>query len=163
MFTINAKYSDTVEVNTNIEAVREFFADIRNFIELMPGIESIHTDAGGIAHWKIRAEIPFVGSMTQKFDVQLTEDNENRIEWSPVQGETKNFLRYAADFLEKGKDLTLVNFSQAVEMRRKSARELHLLAGFAGEKIISGEMSKRIAEMIQNFIAKAKERLENKK
>lgn len=160
MFTINAKYSDSVEVNANIEAVREFFSDIRNFIELMPGIESIHKDANGIAHWKIRADIPFVGSMTQKFDVQLTEDNESRIEWSPVAGETKNLLRYAAEFLEKGKNLTLVNFSQVVEMRRNSARELHLLAGLAGESIISGEMNKRIAEMIQNFTGKAKIKLE---
>ncbi len=162
MFTINAKYSDTVEVNTNIEAVREFFSDIRNFIELMPGIESIHTDAGGTAHWKIRADIPFIGSMTQKFDVQLTDNTDERIEWSPANGETKNLLRYAAEFLEKGKELTLVNFSQAVEMRRNSARELHMLAGLAGENIISGEMNKRIAEMIQRFIGKAKEKLENK-
>ena len=160
MFTINAKYSDTVEVNANIKAVREFFSDIKNFIELMPGIESIHKDATGIAHWKIRADIPFIGSMTQKFDVQLTEDTESRIEWSPVVGETKNLLRYAAEFFEKGQDLTLVNFSQFVEMRRNSARELHMLAGLAGESIISGEMDKRIAEMIQNFTRKAKIKLE---
>ena len=162
MFTINAKYSDRLEVNTNIEAVREFFADIRNFIELMPGVESIHTDANGTAHWKIRADIPLVGSMTQKFDVELTENSQERIEWSPVRGETKNLLRYAADFFEKGKDLTLVHFSQAVELRRSSARELHMLAGLAGESIISNEMSKRIAEMIQRFIEKAKDKLENK-
>ena len=36
MFTIRAKYTDTVEVKTNLERAREFFADIRNFVELMP-------------------------------------------------------------------------------------------------------------------------------
>lgn len=160
MFTIRANYSDTVEVKTSLEAVREFFADIRNFIELMPGIESIHTDGKGVTHWKIRADVPFVGTFSQKFAVELAENSEERIEWSPVAGETRNLLRYAADFLEKGANLTLVNFSQIVELRRNSARELHLLAGVAGETIISREMSKRIAEMIKTFVQKAKNKLE---
>jgi carbon monoxide dehydrogenase subunit G len=160
MFTIRANYSDTVELKTNADAAREFFADIRNFVELMPGVESIHIDAKGIAHWTIRAEIPVVGSMMQKFAVVKTEDDEEIIEWSPVAGEAKNLLRFAAEFLEKGKNLTLVQFSQVVELRRNSARDFHLLAGLAGESIISSEMSKRVAEMIKTFVRKAKERLE---
>lgn len=160
MFTIKANYSDTVEVRTSLEAVREFFSDIKNFVELMPGIESIHTDAKGVTHWKIRADIPLVGPMMQKFAVQLIENDEDRIEWSPVAGEDKNLLRYAADFLEKGRDLTLVKFSQVIELRRNSAKELHLLAGVAGESIISKEMTKRVGEMIKIFVRKAKERLE---
>jgi hypothetical protein len=54
-----------------------------------------------------------------------------------------------------------VQISQTVEMRRNSARDLHLLAGLAGESIISGEMSKRVAEMIKIFVQKARERLES--
>ncbi len=160
MFTIRAKYSDKVEVKTSLEKVREFFSDIKNFVELMPSVESIHTDAKGIAHWTIRAEIPIIGSMMQKFAVELAENDEERIEWIPVNGETKNLLRYAAEFIEKGKDLTLVQFSQAVEMRRDSARELHLLAGLAGESIISSEMTKKIAEMLKTFVRRAQEKLE---
>lgn len=160
MFTIRANYSDTVEVNTSLEKVREFFSDIKNFVELMPGVESIHIDAQGVAHWTIRAKIPFIGAMTQKFAVVRTENEEEIIEWSPVAGEAKNLLRYAAEFLEKGKNLTMVNFSQAVELRRKSARELHLLAGLAGESVISSQMNSRIAEMLKIFVQKAKERLE---
>ena len=160
MFTIRANYSDTIEVRTNLEAAREFFSDIRNFVELMPGIESIHTDAKGVTHWKIRADVPLVGSFKEKFAVELTENEEDRIEWSPVAGETKNLLRYAADFLEKGRDLTLVQFSQIIELRRNSAKELHLLAGVAGASIISREMTRQVGEMIKIFVRKAKERLE---
>ncbi|MBA3633588.1 MAG: hypothetical protein H0W58_12405 [Acidobacteria bacterium] len=161
MFIIRADYSDQVEVKTSLEKVREFFGDIKNFVELMPSVESIHTDAKGISHWTIRADIPFVGSMMQKFAVEMAENNEERIEWLPVAGETKNLLRYAAEFIEKGKNLTFVQFSQAVELRRNSARELHLLAGLAGESIISSEMSKKIAEMLTLFIQRARERLES--
>ncbi len=161
MFTIRAKYSDKVEVKTNLEKVREFFGDIRNFVELMPSVESIHTDAKGIAHWTIRAEIPIIGAMKQKFAVELAESGEERIEWIPLAGETKNLLRYAAEFIEKGKDLTIVQFTQSVEMRRDSARELHLLAGLAGESIISSEMTKRIAEMLKIFFGRAQEKLES--
>lgn len=160
MFTVKAGYSDNVEVETNIEKVREFFSDIRNFADLMPGIASIHTDSKGVAHWKIQAEIPLVGQMMQKFAVELSENTEERIEWFPVALETQNFLRFSADFLEKAKNTTLIHFSQMVELRRKSARELHYLAGLAGESLISTEMTKKVREMIKVFIQRAKEKLE---
>jgi carbon monoxide dehydrogenase subunit G len=160
MFTVKAGYSDNIEVQTNIEKVREFFSDIRNFADLMPGITSIHTDAKGVAHWKIQAEIPLVGQMMQKFAVELSENSEERIEWFPVALETQNFLRFSADFLEKAKNVTQIQFSQMVELRRKSARELHYLAGLAGESLISTEMTKKVSEMIKVFIQRAKEKLE---
>ena len=160
MFTVKAGYSDVIELRSGVDEVREFFSNIANFADLMPGVSQIHTDAKGIAHWKIQAEIPVVGQMLQKFAVELAEDSEDRIEWSPLRTEAENFLRYSADFLEKAKDVTHVHFSQMVELRRKTARDLHFLAGLAGESLISSEMNKRIAEMIKVFIAKAKERLE---
>ena len=160
MFTVKAGYSDNIEVQTNVEKVREFFADITNFVDLMPGIASIHTDAKGVAHWKIQAEIPLVGQMMQKFAVELSENSEERIEWFPVPVETQNFLRFSAEFLEKAKNVTLVHFSQMVELRRKSARDLHYLAGLAGESLISTEMTKKVREMIKIFIQRAKEKLE---
>ena len=162
MFTIRAAYSDKVEIKTSLEKVGEFFSDIKNFVELMPGVESIHTDGRGVTHWKIRAEIPLIGEMKQKFAVALSEKTDERIEWSPQKDEKQNFLRYAVDFVEKNANSTLVQFSQTVEMRRDSARDLHLLAGLAGESIISGEMSKRVAEMIKIFVRRARERLEGK-
>lgn len=160
MFTIKAGYSDNIEVQTSIERVREFFTDISNFAELMPGTASIHTDAKGVAHWKIQAEIPLVGQMIQKFAVELSENTAERIEWFPVAVETQNFLRFSAEFLEKARDVTLVHFSQMVELRRKSARDLHYLAGLAGETLISNEMTKKVREMIKIFIQRAKEKLE---
>lgn len=160
MFTIKAGYSDDIELRTSAERVREFFIDLKNFVDLMPGIQSIHTDAKGVAHWKIEAEIPVVGPMMQKFAVELAENSEERVEWFPIALESQNFLRFSAEFLEKAKDVTLVHFTQMVELRRKSARELHMLAGLAGETIISNEMSKKIAEMIKIFINRAKEKLE---
>ncbi len=160
MFTIRAGYTDKVEVKTNLERVREFFSDIKNFIDLMPNIESIHTDNKGVIHWKIRADIPLIGSFREKFSVEIAEESDERMEWLPVSGETKNFLRYAVDYVETDVNKTMIQFSQTVELRRKSASQLHLLAPLAGESIISSEMSKRIAEMITQFVQKARQRLE---
>ncbi len=126
----------------------------------MPGVQQVHTDAKGLAHWKVQTEIPVVGKILEKFTLELAEDSEDRIEWTPLKTEAENFLLYSADFLAKARDVTLVHFSQVVELRRRSARDLHFLAGLAGETIISNEMTKRITEMIQVFIDKAKERLE---
>lgn len=160
MFTIRAGYTDKVEVKTNLERVREFFSDIKNFIDLMPNIESIHTDGKGITHWKIRADIPLIGSFREKFSVEIAEESDERIEWLPIKGETKNFLRYAVDYVETGVNKTMIQFSQAVEIRRKSASQLHLLAPLAGESLISSEMNKRIEEMIKLFVQKARQRME---
>lgn len=160
MFTIKAGYSDQIEFKSSADKVRDFFCDMKNFADLMPGVASIHEDAKGVAHWRIDADLPVVGTMTQKFAVELAENSDERVAWFPVSVETGNFLRYSADFLEKAKNVTIVHFSQMVELRRKSARELHMLAGIAGESLISSEMSKKISEMIKIFIQRAKERLE---
>lgn len=160
MFTVKAAYSDNIEIRSSADKVREFFTDITNFAEMMPGVQQIHTDAKGVAHWKVQTEIPLVGQILQKFALELSEDSDERVEWTPIRTEAENFLRYSADFLEQAKNVTIVHFSQMVELRRKSARDLHYLAGLAGESIISNEMTKRITEMIKVFIDRAKERLE---
>ncbi len=160
MFTVKAGYSSDIEIRSNVDKVREFFLNIRNFADLMPGVEQIHTDANGIAHWKVQAEVPVVGHILQKFALELAEESQDRVEWMPLQTEAENFLRYSADFLEKAKDITLVHFSQAVELRRKKAGDLHALAWLAGESLISSEMTKSITKMIRTFIDRAKERLE---
>ncbi len=160
MFTVKAGYSSDIEIRSSVDKVREFFLNITNFAEMMPGVEQVHTDAKGIAHWKVQTEVPVVGHILQKFALELAENTEDRVEWSPLRTEAENFLRYSADFLEKAKDVTLVHFSQAVELRRKSSRDLHSLAWMAGESIISNEMTKSITKMIKIFIDRAKEKLE---
>jgi len=159
MFTIKAGVSDKFEVNAGIEKVREFFGENRNIVEMMDGVESIHTDNKDVTHWKIFAEVPLIFSLKVSFPVELAEKTDERIEWIPARGETQNFLKYSADLFEMSDDLTIVQLMQSVELRRKSARELHPLAGLAGEKIISAEMQRRITEMVTKFIRKAQGKL----
>ena len=160
MFKVRANFSETFEFSAGLDNVREFFSDIGNFLEYMPSIESIHTDAKGVTYWKIRADIPFVGSFVERFPVMETENSEERVEWSPFEQERYNFLRYAADFLPKSSRSTLVQFSQNIELRRDSASDLHVLAGLVGETLIGNEMSRRIAHMLNAFIEKARSKIE---
>lgn len=159
MFTVKAAFSDDIEIKASAEKVRDFFLDVSNFAEMMPGVDRAHRDAQGVAHWRVEAEIPFVGKMVQDFSLELTENTPERVEWSPRADETGNFLRYSADFLEAA-GVTNVHFAQQVELRRKKASELHSLAWLAGESLISKEMTASITEMIRAFIERAKERLE---
>ncbi|HXG82678.1 MAG TPA: SRPBCC domain-containing protein [Pyrinomonadaceae bacterium] len=161
MFIIRTATSDKFEVNTPIDKVREFFTDIRNFVEIMPNVESIHSNPDGTARWTIRAKIPLIGAMRQSFSVELAENTGERVEWIPKTGETQNLLRYAADFIEKSAGATVVQFSQNVELRRNSAGELHFLAGLAGENRVSKGMQVEVAGMIKKFVRRAKEKLEN--
>jgi carbon monoxide dehydrogenase subunit G len=159
MFQVRAGFSEQVEWRTSAEAARAFFSDLRNFVELMPGVERITAEAGGIARWLIRAEVPVVGAIRQAFAVSKTLDEPARIEWSPAAGENKNFLRYAASFEERGAT-TRIRIEQRVELRRGSARELHTLAGLAGEGRLSAALQKGVTEMLQSFLQRARSRLE---
>lgn len=159
MFRIKASYTEQLELRTTIERAREFFSEFRNFVDLMPGIESIRKEAGGIMRWIVRAEVPVIGAVHASFAVEKTEDRPERLEWSPARSEAKNYLRYAAAFEERGHKV-LVRIAQHVELRRSHGRDFHTLAGLIGEGAISAEMQKRVSEMIKTFLERAQEKLE---
>ena len=159
MFRIKASYTEQLELRTTLERAREFFSELRNFVDLMPGIEGIRKEAGGIMRWMVRAEVPIIGSVYATFPVEKTEDLPDRLEWSPARSEAKNYLRYAAAFEERGHKV-LVRIAQHVELRRPHSRDLHTLAGLIGEGAISAEMQKRVSEMIKTFLERAQAKLE---
>ena len=156
MFKIRADYNESFEIACDSDSVRAFFSDIKNYIDLMPNIERIHVDADDVMHWKIRVAVPLVGSFTEVFKVSEVSNDEERVDWKPTSGEKNNLMSFSTEFLSKGKNKTLVQFSQIIEMRRRSASDLHFLAGFAGESVISTEMTRRITEMLDGFIQKTK-------
>lgn len=159
MFRIKASYADQLELQTTLERAREFFGELRNFADLMPGIEGIRKEAGGIMRWVVRAEVPVIGAVHASFTVEKTEDSPERLEWSPARSEMKNYLRYAAAFEERGHKV-LIKIVQHVELRRKHAKDLHRFAILVGESAISAEMQKRVREMIKTFLERARVKLE---
>jgi len=161
LFRIAAEYSEQFEVRASIERAREFFNEPRHFVELMPGVESITAGARGVMRWLIRAEVPVLGAIRQSFSVVKTEDNQERIEWTPADDERQNFLRYAATFEPLDAARTLVKVVQKVELRRKNGKELHMLASFVGESRISKEMQKGVTDMMRAFLTSARARLES--
>ena len=159
MFRIKASYADQLELRTTLEKAREFFGELRNFADLMPGIEGIRKEAGGIIRWVVRAEVPVIGAVHATFTVEKTEDSPERLEWSPARSEMKNYLRYAAAFEERGHKV-LIKIVQHVELRRQHAKDLHRFAILVGEGAISAEMQKRVREMIKTFLERARVKLE---
>jgi carbon monoxide dehydrogenase subunit G len=159
MFQIRAAFSEQVEWRTSAERAREFLNDVRNFVELMPNVERITAEAGGVMRWLIRAEAPVVGSIRQAFSVFQSINEAGRIEWSPVTGERQNFLRYVAVFEERG-ETTRIRIEQRVELRREHARQLHTLAGLAGQGRLSDALQRGVADMVRTFLQRARARLE---
>jgi carbon monoxide dehydrogenase subunit G len=159
VFQIRAGYDEQLEIKTTLERARTFFGDLRNFAELMPGVESIKAEADGVVRWLIRAEVPVVGAIRQAFAVEQTTDAPAHIEWSPVPHERGNFLRYAAQFEQRGARV-LVKIVQRVELRRQHARELHMLAGLVGATRLSNEMQKGVTDMMRTFLQRARAKLE---
>jgi carbon monoxide dehydrogenase subunit G len=161
MFQIRAAFSEQVEWRTSVARAREFLNDLRNFVELMPNVERITAEAEGVARWLIRAEVPVVGSIRQAFAVAQSVDDPGRIEWSPVGGERQNLLRYTASFEDRG-GTTRIRIEQRVELRREHARQLHALAGLAGQGRLSEALQRGISEMMRTFLQRARARLENR-
>ncbi|HEV7644291.1 MAG TPA: hypothetical protein VGO50_10150 [Pyrinomonadaceae bacterium] len=161
MFIISAEFRDKLEVKASLEKVRGFLFDLENFARLMPEIESIRTDAKGITNWTIAVEIPIVGRLRQSFRLEPEEISDTEIIWRPAAGEKENLLRYTVLLMEKSADITLVQISQKVELRRNKARDLHTLAGVAGEALITKEMTKRVSHLIKEFLKKAKKKVES--
>src|ERR1043166_9484068 len=159
MFRIKASYSDQMELRTTLERAREFFGELRNFADLMPGIEGIRNEAGGIMRWIVRAEVPIIGAVHASFTVEKTEDSPERLEWSPARSEMKNYLRYAAAFEERGHKV-LIKIVQHVELRSRHGKILHLFAILVGEGAISAEKKNRVREMIKTFLERARVKLE---
>lgn len=159
MFNVKAAFSEQFDVGATAERARTFFNDLRNFVELVPGVERITAEAGGVMRWLIRAEIPVIGAVRHAFPVEQSVDSPGLIEWSPARGEKKNFLRYTASFEER-EGRTRVRVEQRVELRRQAARELHPLAPLVGEGRLSAELQKRLTEMMRAFVERARARLE---
>lgn len=160
MFVVRASLSEQAEWRVGAADARAFFAELRNFAELMPGVERIAAEPGGeAARWLIRADVPVVGSIRQAFAVARAVDLPGLIEWLPAPGEQKNLLRYEVEFEERGV-MTRVVVRLSVEIRRQSARELHALAGLAGERRLSAELQKGVTHMLRTYMQKARARLE---
>ena len=159
MFQVKAGFDEKLEVKTTLERARSFFGDLRNFAELMPGVEQIKQEAGGVVRWLVRADVPVIGAMRQAFSVAQVDDRPERIEWSPAPQERGNFLRYYAAFEQQGARV-LVRVVQRVELRRQRATELHMLAGLVGEHRLSAELQKGVTEMMRTFLQRARTRLE---
>jgi carbon monoxide dehydrogenase subunit G len=160
MFKARAEFREDVEVGAGVLVVREFFGDLENFVRLMPGVESIREEAGGVVCWTVCVDVGLAGKIRGQFRIVRTDDRPQRIEWGPAIDEKKNLLRYAASFEELAPLRTLVRVAERVELRRQSATELHLMAGLIGERRISAGMQERVASMMKTFLKRARAHLE---
>src|SRR6266542_5354068 len=123
MFRVKSSFKTELEIKAPLARVRAFFADLRNFPELLPGVENIRRELGGVARWTIATDTP-VGRVRLSLPVRETSPRADTIEWSPALTEAENLLRYSLKFAEQN-HATVVNISQQVELRRNRAWELH--------------------------------------
>ncbi|HYJ48005.1 MAG TPA: hypothetical protein VEV81_15450, partial [Pyrinomonadaceae bacterium] len=89
-----------------------------------------------------------------------TDDSPFRIEWVPAEGQAENLLRYAIGFAEESPSKTRVRFALRVELRRGRAKDLHLMAGFVGERRVSEGVQEDVDLMMKTFLKRARAELE---
>lgn len=159
MFIIKSNVNEKYEFQSSLENTWNFFADGNNYVEFMPNLDSIHTDGRGISRWNVSVDVPLIGSWKMAFAVDFLA-SDDIIEWYPSINEKQNFLRCVTQLVEKDDRLVEVRISHNLELRRSQAADFHLLAGMAGESMISREMQSEVSRMLKIFMQKAKERLE---
>lgn len=160
MFRVRADFREDLEIGAGVERVRALFAGPQSFARLAPGVESVEQTGADSAVWTVRADIPLAGAARGKFAVARRDESAARVEWGPATTEEKNLLRYAVGFEELGPARTLVRFALRVELRRRSATELHLAAALVGERRISAGVEERVTQMMKTFLARARAELE---
>lgn len=160
MFRVRAEFREDLEIGASVESVRAFFADLETFARLMPGVESISEEEGKRAIWNVRVSVSLIGEMRGEFALIQTDDSARRVEWEPAAGEKKNLLRYAFSLEERGAVITLVRFALRVELRRRQASDLHMMAGLVGERRISAGVQEGVEEMMKSFLKRARAELE---
>jgi len=160
MFRIKSSFKEKIEIKAPLSVVRNFFSQLTNFTDMLPGVESIRRETAGVMRWTIATDTP-VGNVRFSFPVRETSPNPHTIEWSPALNEDQNLLRYSLR-LEEQNGGTLVDVSQQVELRRKRAWELHPGVGLMGEARLSNALQRRINEAIESFLERVKEKLEAK-
>lgn len=160
MFRVRSAFKGEIEINAPLTAVKNFFATLTNFTDMLGGVESIRREAGGVERWTISTDTP-VGHVRFSFPVHETSPHANTIEWSPAPGETQNLLRYSLKFGERN-GATSIDISHRVELRRKRAWELHPGVGLMGEARLSNALQRRINAAIEEFLERVKEKLEEK-
>lgn len=158
MFRVKSSFKKELEINAPLDRVRDFFADLKNLSDMLWGVEGVHREPG-LARWTIATETP-VGRIRFSFPVRDTSPNPHMIEWTPARNETQNLLRYSLKF-KNGKDVTLVDISQQVELRRKRAWDLHPGVALMSEARLNSALQRRINAAIEDFLVRVKEKLES--
>jgi carbon monoxide dehydrogenase subunit G len=159
MFRVKSSFRDKIEINAPLAAVKKFFSNLSNFTDMLPGVEGIRREAGGVTRWTIATETP-VGYVRFSFPIRETSPHANTIEWSPAATENGNLLRYSLKFEERN-GVTEVDISHQVELRRKRAWDLHPGVGLMSETRLSNALQRRINEAIVNFLERVKIKLES--
>lgn len=159
-FRVRAEFRADLEIAADLERVRGFFGDLGNFARLMPGIELIEPESEKTMCWHVCADVALIGKMRGAFRVVQIDDGPHRIEWGVAPTETQNLLRYAIGFEQPSESGTRVRVAQRVELRRRSASALHIMAGLIGEKRISAGVEERLSLMMNTFLTRARHSLE---
>ena len=159
MFRVKADCNAQIEIKCSQSSTYDFFSEARNWVALLPSLESLTAERDGAWRWTVRAEVPMLGAMRVPFRVERAEIAPSRIEYTPAPGEQQNYLRCVAAFSELGLT-TRISVAQALELRRAEARALHPLAAMAGATRIGAEVQRQMAVKLQEFLQAVRTRLE---
>ena len=160
LFRIKANCSEQIEARVSQQDAYAFFSDAANFVAFLPNLESVTNERDDVVRWTIRAEVPTLGMLRVAFRVSRTDAPPNRIEFAPALIERENYLRCVATFTELGPALTRIKIAQTIDLRRRDAKLLHVLAAVIGPTRISAETEKQLARKLREFLQAAKTKLE---
>src|SRR5438105_7278571 len=99
MFRVRSSFKGKLKVDAPLQAVKNFFANLSHFTEMLGGVEAIRREPGGIARWTIATDTP-VGNVRFSFPVRESSPRADILQRSPAANERQNLLLYSLNFEE---------------------------------------------------------------
>jgi len=157
-FTVSAEVTDGAVFKVNISRVTEYFKDISVFQRNFPGIISVKKLGDKESEWVYEIDAPLASPVRMPFIlVETISTNDFLVFESKTK--TPDYFRCSSRMVSLGDEETRIDITIKIKMVRESGSDVHFMAPILGEKFISREMKKDLAEALSTFLSKCKKEI----
>jgi len=157
-FTVSAEVTNGTVFKVNINRVIEYFKDLSVFQKNFPGIISVKNLGGKESEWIYEIDAPLASPVRMPFIlVKTVSSDDYTVFESKIK--TPDYFKCSSRMTSLGEEETRIDITIKIKMVRESGSDVHFMAPILGEKFISREMKKDLAEALSTFLSNCKKEI----
>jgi hypothetical protein len=157
-FTVSADVTNGAVFKANISRVTEYFKDISVFQRNFPGIISVKKLGDKESEWVYEIDAPLASPVRMPFILVETISADDYMVFES-KTKTPDFFRCSTRMVQLGEEETRISITIKLKMVRESGSDVHFMAPILGEKFISKEMKKDLANALSTFLSKCRKEI----